>query len=115
MPMLRAWLYPMFSSVPKHTRLSGAFPMAFYAAINPISWFKSPYLGIVTFIVTWWFLWNMNLWGLVRYEGETYDEYGWWWILRSMLYTFFLNWIPLFVVYLIVLALVKASVMIRIR
>ena len=113
--MYRTWLYPMFSSVPKSTRMAGALPMAFYAAINPISWFKSPYIGVITFATVWWILWNLNVWGIVRFEGEESEDYFWWWILRSLLYTFFLTWIPLFVVYAIILAIVKISVSVRIR
>lgn len=112
--MYRSWLNPMFSSVPKSTRLSGALPMAFYAAINPLSWVKSPYLGIFTFVVTWWVLWNLNVWGLVRFRGETSEDYWWWWVLRSSLYAFFLNFIPLFLLYLAILIVIKISVTIRI-
>lgn len=108
--MYRAWLAPLWI-VPKSVRLSGALPMAFYAAINPVSWVTSPYLGVITFAVTLWFIWNVNFWGLIRAEDEDWDEYKWWWVLRASLYTFFLNWIPLLVVYLAILLSIKVSVM----
>jgi len=105
----------MFSSVPRTTRLSGAIPMAFYAAVNPISWVKPPYIGVVVYAVVWWMLWNLNVWGLVRFEGEEPDQYWWWWTVRTSLYTFFLSWIPLALVYLFILAVIKISVSVRIR
>jgi len=116
MPMLRAWLNPIFSTVPRNVRLNqGPLWMAFYAAINPMSMFKSPFYGLFSYFVVWWFFWNNNVWGVVRNEGETWEHDKWWWILRASLWAFFLNWLPLFFIYLIVLGLVKLSVSVRTR
>lgn len=113
--MYRSWLHPMFDTVPYSTRMQGALPIAFYGAIDPASWVKSPYIGVITFVVVWWILWNLNLWGMIRFEGETEDQYWRWWIVRSLLYSFFLTWIPLFFVYLAILLVIKLSVSIRLR
>ncbi len=115
MSMYRSWLYPIFSSVPTTTRLSGALPMAFYAAVNPMSWFKPPYIGVVVYVTLWWMLWNLNVWGVVRFEGEDPDEYWWWWVVRTSFYSIFLTWIPLTLVYLFILGVIKISVNARIQ
>ena len=108
--MLRSWLKPIFETVPRDIRLSGMFPMALYAAINPMSTFKSPYYGIVTFAIVWLWFWHNNVWGTIRNQGETWEDNKWAWILRTTIWAFFTQWMLLFVVYVLVLLLVKVSV-----
>lgn len=111
--MYRTWLHPIFTSVPNYVRQSGALPMSFYAAINAMSWVKTPYIGMITYIVVWWVLWNTNAWELVRLEGEEPDKYWVLWIIRTSLYSLVLNLIPVFLSYLAILILIKISVSIK--
>lgn len=107
--MIRAWVNPIFTSVPKDVRYSGMFPMSLYAAINPLSWIKSPYFGIITYAILWWWLWNRNMWNIVKYKGETCENDKMYWILRASMWAFFFNPIMLFFVYLTVLTFVKIT------
>ena len=111
MPMIRSWVNPIFNSVPRDVRYSGVLPMSLYAAINPLSWVKSPYFGLITYFIVWWWFWNNNMWNTVRQEDETYEDDKWWWILRTSLWSFFLNPVLLFFVYMLVLIFVKITAM----
>lgn len=111
MPMIRAWVNPIFNSVPRDIRYQGMIPMSIYAAINPASWMKSPYFGVVTYLIVWWWFWNNNMWNTVRYVGETWEDDKLWWLLRTSLWSFFLNPILLFFVYLCVLMFVRITSM----
>lgn len=104
--MIRAWVNPIFNTVPREIRYSGMLPMIFYAAINPSSWIKPPYYGLMTFIVVWWWVWKNNLWNTIRYEGETWDRDKYFWLLRTSLWSFFLNPIVVGVVYALILIFV---------
>lgn len=109
--MIRAWVNPIFNSVPRDVRLNGMIPMSIFSAINPASWIKPPYYGIITFFVVWWWVWNKNTWNTIRYEGETWATDRWFWILRASLWSFFLNPLLLFVVYMLVLTFVRITSM----
>ena len=111
MPMIRAWVYPIFNVVPREIRYTGMLPMSLYAAINPLSWIKPPYYGIFTFLVVWWWFWNNNMWNTIRYYGETWDKDKWWWFLRTSIWSVFMNPILLFFVYMAVLTFVKLTSM----
>lgn len=111
MPMIRALVNPIFNSVSRDVRYRGIFPMSLYAAINPSSWIKSPYFGIVTYLIIWFWFWNNNKWNTVRYVNEKWDNDKWWWIIRTSIWSFILNPVLLFFVYAIVLFFVKFSSM----
>ena len=109
--MLRSWLNPIFSTVPREIRLSGMFPMALYAAINPMSIVKSPYYGIFTFMIMWWVFYQRNPWNVIKNPGDTWQNDKWYWFIKAAMWSFFTQWMLLFVVYVLVLMLVKISVM----
>ena len=109
MPMIRAWVNPIFNSVPRDVRFAGMFPMSLFAAINPASWIKSPYFGLFTFGIVWWWFWNKNMWNTVRYADETWENDKLSWFLRTTIWSFFLNPVLLFFVYVLVLLFVKIT------
>jgi hypothetical protein len=108
--MIRDWFNPIYSVVPRDVRISGGvLGMSLYAAINPMSWIKSPYFGVFTFIVMWWWFWSNNTWNVVRYQNESWEHDKWWWILRTSLWATFTHWMLLFLIYLGVLGFIKLS------
>ena len=109
MPLLRAWLFPIFTTVPTDVRMAGMLPMSALAAVNPLSWLKAPYYGIVTYMIVWWWLWNFNTWGLIKDEDETFSDNWISWFVRTSFWSFLFNPFLLFVVYLCVLILVRIA------
>lgn len=109
MPLLRAWLFPIFTTVPTDIRMSGMIPMSALAAINPMSWLKPPFYGIVTYMIVWWWLWNSNHWELIKKSEETFSQNWFVWFLRTSFWSFLFNPFLLFIVYMAILAVVRLS------
>jgi hypothetical protein len=83
--------------------------MSIYAALNPSSWFMSPYFGALTLVIMWFWFWNSNIWNVVRYNNETWEQDKFWWILRTTSWAIILNPVMLFFVYMSVLIFVKVA------
>ncbi len=109
MTMIRDWFNPIYSSVPRDIRLSGTLPTVLYATMNPGSWAKFPYYGVCTFVFMWIWFWNYNTWGVIKYENETVENDKWWWMMRTTLWALTTHWILLFVVYLVLMGLIKLT------
>ena len=109
MPMIRAWLYPIFTSVPSDIRYSGMIPMSAYAAIDPLSWLKPPFYGIIVYVMVWWWMWNNNTFGLIRAADENWQNNKWEWLLRNTFWSIIFNPIFVFLAYLAVLGAIRIA------
>lgn len=109
--MIRNWLYPIFTTVPSDIRYSGMIPMSAYAAIDPMSWIKPPFYGVIVYVMVWWWMWNNNTFGLIKQEGETFHDDYLVWFIRNSFWSILFNPFFLFFAYLLVLSIVRIASM----
>ncbi len=114
MVFTRDYLNPIMNTVPYKTRPNGYFgalPMAAIAAINPKSYFISPFFGVICWIILTWWAYNRNPLGLVRPSGPSLitGNPTWYQTLKSLIIGFVLTPFPIFVLYLVLLVIARAT------
>lgn len=109
--MTRDLLLPILNNVPMSvTRvpgIPGGLLAAFVAAINPLSYFTSPYIGLVTWIIMSWWIWNINPLHVIKPSDPNRKNPAWWQILKSAFFALLVNFIPLFFIYAVILLIAR--------
>ena len=111
MAITRDFINPILKHAPlgmRPTRMWGAIVVAFFAALNPMSFFTKPYIGAVTWIILAWWFYNKNPFGLIRprTEGKKTLIKGnpkWYQTTKSGFWSLLFTFIPLFFIYLTLL------------
>lgn len=115
MSSVRNMLTSIFKSVPMATRqkgLLGGFLVALIAALNPMSYFRKPYLGAIVWIVmVWWFL-RSNPLHLVRPRDPEKWNPSWWQFVKALFFGLLFTPIPMFFINCAILFTAKFDAMI---
>lgn len=101
--MTRDLLKPILNNVPMSvTRIPGIpgeLLVSLIAAINPLSYFTSPYIGLVSWLIMGWWFWNSNPLHVIKPTNTSRWNPMWWQILKSAFFGLLFNFIPVFFIY----------------
>jgi len=107
----RDLLIPVLQNVPMSaTRVPGPLGtllVSFIAAVNPLSYFTSPYIGLVSWIILGWWFYNVNPLNLIRPRNEQRWNPMWWQIFKCAFWGLLFNPIPMFLLYTMILFIAK--------
>jgi hypothetical protein len=107
----RDLLSPILQNVPKAAArvpgITGGLLVALIAAINPLSYFTSPYIGIVSWLILSWWFYNKNPLSIVRTTNAAKWNPGWWQTTKSLFWGLLLNPIPMFFIYTMILFIAR--------
>ena len=81
--------------------------VALIAAINPLSYFTTPYIGIVSWLILSWWFYNVNPLSTVRPKNTNRWNPGWWQTLKSLFWGMLFNPIPMFLIYMVILFIAR--------
>ncbi len=117
MAITRDFINPIMKNVPAGARpkgFIGAPVMAFIAAINPKSNFTQPYFGAFSWLILSWFFYNISPLGMVRPSDPNKKTLisgnpKWYQIVKSLIWGFVFNFIPMFFFYSILLILARVD------
>ena len=109
--MTRDLLIPVLNNVPMAaTRVPGVFGamlVALIAAINPISYFTSPYIGLVCWLImTWWF-YNVNPLHMIQSKNPNSWNPVWWQTLKAAFWGLLFTPVPMFFIYCMILFIAR--------
>ncbi len=110
------WLGPIVGQLPQNVKQSGVFSMAIWAAINPMAgaWFIPPFYGIIFYLITMWWIYNVNPFNIIRSPSDPISRKSYWtWLTRTMMWSVVLHFIPLIIFYLILLGITKGGLMMK--
>ena len=109
--MTRDLLKPVLNNVPMAaTRISGipgGMLVAFIAAINPLSYFTAPYIGLVSWMIMSWWFWNVNPLHLIQPSDTTKWNPNWCQIFKACFLGLLFNFIPLFFIYAVIIFIAR--------
>ena len=80
--------------MPIRVKQAGVFAMAAWATINPLSgtYFRPPFYGLITYLITVWWLYNKNPMHLIRQKDDPItQEQKQIWLLKSFLWGLLFN------------------------
>jgi hypothetical protein len=99
----RDFLIPVLNNVPMSiTRvpgIPGGLLVALIAAVNPMSWFTKPYIGLVSWMIMCWWFYNINPLHIVKPKDPKRWNPMWWQILKCGFWGLLFNFIPMFFIY----------------
>lgn len=107
----RDFLNPIIKSVPASAAsvpgIFGGLLVALIAALNPVSYFTKPYIGLISWLVLMWWFWNVNPLNLIRPANTSRWNPGWWQLLKTAFWGLICNPVPMFFIYLTMLSVAR--------
>lgn len=107
----RDFLIPILNNVPTSaTQVNGVLGgllVALIAAINPLSYFTTPYIGLVSWIImTWWF-YNINPLNMIKTSTFKGWNPTWWQTIKAAIWGLIFNPVPMFFIYAVILFIAR--------